>query len=95
MEEINKLEKEVVFLGDGVAVFKEFIKQNCKVPVSFAPAHMAMQRAGAVALRAEDYYNQGKIETAKEHKPVYLRLSQAERELQEKQELEKNKNCAL
>ena len=85
VEEINALGKEVVFLGDGVPVFKQFIEENSKVAVSFAPAHIAMQRAGAVALRAEYYYNQGKIETAKEHKPVYLRLSQAERELQEKQ----------
>ncbi len=85
VEEINALGKEVVFLGDGVPVFKSFIEENSKVAVSFAPAHIAMQRAGAVALRAEYYYNQGKIETAKEHKPVYLRLSQAERELQEKQ----------
>ena len=88
MEDYNITCKEVVFLGDGVPVFKEFIKENCKVAVSFAPAHLAMQRAGAVAERAEYYYNQGKIETAAEHKPDYLRLSQAERELQEKQQAE-------
>ncbi len=87
VEEINTLSKEVVFLGDGVPVFKKFIEENCKVSVSFAPSHMAMQRAGAIAVRAEYYYNLGKIETAAEHKPVYLRLSQAERELQEKQAL--------
>ena len=85
LEEYNISCEEVVFLGDGVPVFKEFIKENCKIPVSFAPAHMAMQRAGAVAVRAEYYYNQDKVETAAEHKPDYLRLSQAERELQEKQ----------
>ena len=92
VEEINNMDfeacgiscKEVVFLGDGVPVFKDYIKENCKVSVSFAPAHMAMQRAGAVASRAEYYYNQGKIETATEHGPDYLRLSQAEREMQEK-----------
>ena len=85
VEEINTLGKDTIFLGDGVPVFKEYIKENCKVPFSFAPAHMAMQRAGAVAVRAEYYYEQGKIETAAEHKPDYLRLSQAEREMQEKQ----------
>lgn len=88
VEEINGLGREVVFLGDGVPVFKEFIQENCKVPLSFAPAHMAMQRAGAVAVRAEYYYNMGRMETAAEHKPDYLRLSQAERELKEKQALE-------
>ncbi len=96
VDEINKLDweeyniscKEVVFLGDGVPVFKNFILEHCKVPVTFAPAHMAMQRAGAVAVRAEYYFAQGKTETAAEHKPDYLRLSQAEREMQEKQAAE-------
>ena len=41
---------------------------------------MNKQRAGAVAALGELYYEQGKTETAGEHKPDYLRLSQAERE---------------
>lgn len=93
IEELNTLGREVTFLGDGVPVFKEKIKEKLKVPYMFAPAHMAMQRAGAVAARAIVYWEEGKIETARDHKPVYLRLSQAERELQEKKEREqKNAN---
>lgn len=94
IEEVNNLGEEVIFLGDGVPVFKEKIKESIKVPFQFAPSHMAMQRAGAVAVRAEEYYKQGKIETARKHKPIYLRLSQAERELQEKQKKEKENGIA-
>lgn len=80
---INELGRPVVFLGDGVSVFKSFIEENCKVPFSFAPAHMNKQRAGAVAALGEVYYREGKVQTAEEHKPDYLRLSQAERERME------------
>ena len=80
IEKINNIGQPVVFLGDGVAVFESYIRENCKVPFTFAPAHMNKQRAGAVAALGELYYEQGKTETAAEHKPDYLRLSQAERE---------------
>lgn len=80
IEKINNIGQAVVFLGDGVAVFESYIRENCKVPFTFAPAHMNKQRAGAVAALGELYYEQGKTETAGEHKPDYLRLSQAERE---------------
>ena len=50
------------------------------VPYSFAPAHVNKQRAAAVATLGEIYYRQGKTETAMEHVPDYLRVSQAERE---------------
>ena len=78
--EVNKLGQAVVFLGDGVAVFEAYIRENCTVPYTFAPAHVNKQRAGAVAALGEIYYTEGKTETAEEHKPDYLRLSQAERE---------------
>ena len=80
LEELNERGKTVIFLGDGVPVYKEMIQEQCKVPYSFAPAHLNRQRAGAVASLAETYYLEGKTETAAEHKPNYLRMSQAERE---------------
>lgn len=80
LEKINQLGKEVIFLGDGAAVFAETIKENIKVPYSFAPAHLNKQRASAVAALGMEYYRDGKTETAMEHKPEYLRVSQAERE---------------
>ena len=73
----------VVFLGDGVPVFREEIERLLTVPYSFAPAHMNRQRAAAVAALAAKYYRQGKVRTAAEYAPEYLRLSQAERERKE------------
>ena len=84
VEQINKIGCPVTFLGDGVAVFRSFIEEHCRVPYSYAPAHMNKQRAGAVAFLALQYAKEGKVETAAEHKPDYLRLSQAERERKEK-----------
>lgn len=84
IEEINRLGKETIFLGDGVPAYETVIKENIKVDYSIAPAHLAYQRAGALASLAAVYFEQGKTETAKEHRPDYLRVSQAERELMEK-----------
>jgi tRNA threonylcarbamoyladenosine biosynthesis protein TsaB len=85
LDELNTLEKEVTFLGDGVPVFKTVIEEKLKVPSSFAPAHMNRQRASAVAALGTLYYKEGKIQTAEEHKPDYLRVSQAERERAERE----------
>ena len=84
LEVLNGIGKKVIFLGDGVAVFKETIRENCKVEYSFAPAHLNRQRAGAVGALAGIYFKQGKIQTAVEHQPDYLRVSQAERERAER-----------
>ena len=46
---------------------------------------MNKQRAGAVAALGMVLYQNGIFESAADHKPDYLRLSQAERELKERQ----------
>ncbi len=86
LEELNRLGEKVIFLGDGVAVFKEQVEAQLKVPFQFAPAHLNKQRAGAVAALGCRYFLEGKTETAAEHKPDYLRVSQAERERMEKEQ---------
>lgn len=90
LTEINHIGEPVVFLGDGVPVFLEAIREGCSVPYSFAPAHVNKQRAGAVAALAAIYYAEGRIEKPEEHKPEYLRLSQAERERMEKMHVSSN-----
>lgn len=83
--EINNIGRDVVFLGDGVPVFRTYIEEHIQVAYNFAPAHLNKQRAGSVAALAEQYYQEGKIINAAKHKPEYLRLSQAERERLEKE----------
>ena len=85
INKVNDMGKPVVFLGDGVPVFADFIAQHCKVPYQYAPAHCNKQRAASVAALGAILYEEGKAEPAAEHKPDYLRLSQAERERQEKE----------
>lgn len=82
---LNELGKEVIFLGDGVPVYKSIIEETIKVPFSFAPAHMNRQKASSVAALAEIYFAEGKTVNARDHQPEYLRLSQAERERMEQE----------
>lgn len=84
-EKLNQIGKEVIFLGDGVAVYREKIEELMQIPYSFAPASCNRQRAACVAALGEKLYAAGKTQTAAEHEPDYLRLSQAERERLEKQ----------
>ena len=77
---LNERNQSVIFLGDGVSVYREIIEEKLMVPFSFAPAHQNNQRAGAVGVRAMSYYKQDKTESADDFVPEYLRLSQAERE---------------
>lgn len=90
IKELNQMERPVIFLGDAVPVYKELIQESCKVPYSFAPAHLIRQRAGAVGMLGTLYFKEGKTESAAEHKPEYLRVSQAERERAERLKQEKH-----
>ena len=54
--DINSRGEAVVFLGDGVPVFKAYLEEQLTVPHSYAPAHLNKQRAGAVAVLGMQYY---------------------------------------
>lgn len=77
---LNALGREVIFLGDGVPVFREQMKTLMTVPYTLAPAHMNRQRAASIGALGSIYYAQGRVQSGAEHAPEYLRLSQAERE---------------
>jgi tRNA threonylcarbamoyladenosine biosynthesis protein TsaB len=84
IEKLNGYGQPVVFLGDGVPVYGKLLEEKMKVPFQFAPAHVNRQRAASVGVLGGVYYAAGKIQTAGEAKPDYLRVSQAERERAEK-----------
>jgi len=84
IEEINQRGQNVIYLGDGSKVYEDIIRENTKVNFQFAPMHMNRQRAGAIGALGIQYYNKNQMQTAAQHQPIYLRLSQAERELMEK-----------
>lgn len=78
----------LMFVGDGVDVYKEKIIELCGSNAYFAPPHMRNQKAASVAFAAsladtKDYLSPEALEV------IYLRKSQAEREREEK---ERNEN---
>ncbi|WP_099466743.1 tRNA (adenosine(37)-N6)-threonylcarbamoyltransferase complex dimerization subunit type 1 TsaB [Konateibacter massiliensis] len=82
---LNKIGRPVIFAGDGIPVYAQTIKDTLTVAYSFAPAHLNKQRAASIGTLAKQYLIEGKTEPAEEHKPDYLRLSQAERERLERE----------
>lgn len=84
-QKLNALGRSVIFLGDGCPVYEQKLSELLEISYEYAPAHLNRQRAGAVAALALVYASKGYLETAAEHQPDYLRLSQAERERAEKE----------
>ena len=82
---VNEANRPVVFLGDGVDVFADTIREYCNVPVFFAPAHRRLQSAASVGALSMVYAKDGKFTDALDHAPDYFRVSQAERERMEKE----------
>ena len=77
---LNQIGEKVIFLGDGVDVYRSCIEEKIAIPYQFAPAHLNKQSAGAVGVRGLQYLQKGMIEDADTFAPEYLRVSQAERE---------------
>ena len=82
----NELGREVVFIGDGVCVCRDFLNDNLKCGYVFAPAHISSQRASSVALLGMEMAKRGEFTDDSLLKPDYLRPSQAERELEKKKD---------
>ena len=89
--DLNRMAEEsgrkVLLLGDGAAAYRSLIEEKLTAPHFYAPAHLNEQKAGSVAQRAMDLLaakGSSALETAAEHRPVYLRVSQAERVRAEK-----------
>lgn len=74
-EEVKALGVPVLLLGDGAALTAAYFADNA-VPFTLAPENIRWQSAWGVAMAAQDK----SFGNADELLPVYLRLSQAERE---------------
>ena len=79
IESLKKQEKPVVFLGDGVPVFQEIIREKMQAQALFAPPHLSRQRAGSVAALGLARLAKGETVSPGAFAPCYLRMSQAER----------------
>ncbi|MCI8337993.1 MAG: tRNA (adenosine(37)-N6)-threonylcarbamoyltransferase complex dimerization subunit type 1 TsaB [Lachnospiraceae bacterium] len=83
-EKMNALGERVILLGDGIPVHMEYLKSKLSVPYVVAPVHLNRQSGAAVAALGEIYFHAGRMEEAGQHRPIYLRKSQAEREREQR-----------
>ena len=83
LDYVKDVDCDVIFVGDAVSLYKDKIAELYNAII--APASCNMQRAACVAALAEVYIEEGKYMNGAEFAPEYLRKSQAERELEEKQ----------
>lgn len=72
--------ERAIFLGDGVPVFREYIDENLTMKHDFAPLNLNRQRASNIAMLGMEMMKAGKVISADDMRPNYLRKSQAERE---------------
>ena len=87
---LKELDSDVMFLGDGVDVHMEAIKEHMGDHCLMAPEHRRYQNAACVAKRAEEMLAEGVAAVkAEDFAPEYLRRSQAERERDERIAAEK------
>ncbi len=82
IKDAGEFDRKVIFVGDGVFVQADKIRNNEKFII--APASCNMQRAASIASLAAELVKEKKFVSGSSFVPVYLRKSQAERELEEK-----------
>lgn len=78
-EEVKNRSSTKIIVGDGAHLCYNYLLE-AGIPCRMAPAQLRMQSAVGVALAAEELAAEGKTVSAHQLVPVYLRLSQAERE---------------
>ena len=71
--------RPTLIVGDGAVLCRDFLEGE-GIRCSLAPPHLLMQSASGVAMAALEPLLTGRTVTAQDLSPVYLRLSQAERE---------------
>lgn len=83
IDKVNAIGRKTVFLGDA-DLFADTLAKSVTVPYETAPFHLAKQRAAAVGWLGLSLYREGNYVSAEEFAPTYLRISQAEREREER-----------
>lgn len=81
--ELQNINEKVVLVGDGAVLCSKFLGEELE-NIMLAPFNNRIQTASSVAYAAFKKINNGETLTADELMPVYLRLPQAQRELNKK-----------
>ncbi len=83
---------EIIFLGDGLPVFADMFNERFGKRAVFAKRSLRMNLAASVAEIGYEKLLLGDVCGYAELKPMYLRLSQAEREKAEREKLNRESN---
>ena len=78
-EELKNSNNKKIVVGDGAKLCYTYLSEQ-GIACRMAPPDSLYQNAVGVGLAAERMAAEGRMATAQELRPVYLRLSQAERE---------------
>jgi tRNA threonylcarbamoyladenosine biosynthesis protein TsaB len=70
--------EETIFLGDGVEVYGEFIKERLGAKALFAPPHLRFLRGSSVAEIGLQRFKRGEKDDISSLVPIYVRPSDAE-----------------
>lgn len=89
LKRLKEQDEKVLFLGDGIFVYKDEIEKELGDMAVFAQPNLNMNMAGAVAYLGALAFENGSTVPYSEVVPSYVRLSQAEREREEKLQGEK------
>lgn len=89
IEKIKMTGEDTVFVGEAADLHKDHIVSELKTNAHFMPGNLQIQRASAVAHLAYIKVGSGEQDNCYDLVPLYLRKSQAERELEKK-----NKTCS-
>lgn len=81
--ELRNINEKVVLVGDGAVLCSKFLGEGLE-NIMLAPFNNRIQTASSVAYAAFEKINNGETVKADELMPVYLRLPQAQRELNKK-----------
>lgn len=82
--ELEKTDEEIIFLGDGIFVYRDIIKEKFGKRAVFPPSFLNMNLAGSVAEVAKHEYSAGSFVEYSKLVPSYVRLSQAEQDAAKK-----------
>lgn len=81
--ELQNINEKVVLVGDGAVLCSKFLGEELE-NIMLAPFNNRIQTASSIAYAAFEKINNGETVKADELMPVYLRLPQAQRELNKK-----------
>lgn len=83
----GRIGEEIIYIGDGVPVFEDKIRELCQGGVRFMEPVNCYQRGASVAAVGSLLFEKKQVVEAEDFAPVYLRKSQAEREREEAEKI--------